>query len=107
MTGRAAVVGGVLLDPVRRWECGSCNRTLASRKPGIPLHRCRNGLDMPFVPEGELRKVTVNPREDYVNGDLVTTDAEGRVPMSVTVERPDGVDTAVYAPCAVGSRNDL
>ena len=100
----------ILGPPVRRWECGGCNRTLTTRgdETRIPMHRCRgNGLTMPFVPEGERRKVVVNPREDYTGGDLVQTDADGRVPMSVTVESPDGVDCAVYAPCAVGSMKDL
>lgn len=102
--------GGVLLaPPVQRWECGGCNRTLTAPRAtaGIPLHRCRNGLDMPFVPEGQRRKVTVNVREDYVNGDDVQTDADGRPVMSTTVERDDGYDTAVYAPCATATREDV
>ena len=98
----------LLGPPVRRWECGCCTRTLTTRggETRIPMHRCRNGLTMPFTPEGERRKVTVNPREDYVGDDLVQTDEDGHVPMSVTTENPDGVDCAVYAPCAVGSTRE-
>lgn len=102
--------GGVLLaPPVQRWECYGCNRTLATprAKPGIPLHRCRNGLAMPFVPEGQRRKVVTHVREDYVGGDDVQLDADGRPVMNTTVERDDGYDTAVYAPCATATGEDI
>jgi hypothetical protein len=42
-------------------------------------------------------------RGDYTNGDLVQTDDNGRVVMSVTTTRDDGEDCTVYAPAASAS----
>ncbi len=105
MTAHVPILG----PPVRRWECPGCNQAKVTRehRPHTPFHTCRNGLTMPLVPEGERRKVTVNEREDYVGREVVTRDTGGNVPMNVTVERPDGVDVSVYAPCAVASLRDL
>jgi hypothetical protein len=62
-----------------------------------------------MVPAGTKVKVTVREREDYVMGEDVQTDSDGRPVMSVTVEREDGSnDTTVYAPRASAKvRSDL
>lgn len=110
MPNLGPTAGAVLLQPsVRRWECHGCNQTRVTRehRPHTPFHTCRNGLTTPFVPEGERRKVTTNLREDYIGSEAVQLDADGRPVMNVTVERPDGLDCAVYAPCATASAADL
>lgn len=87
---------------IRRWECHGCDRTLITRRvrTGIPFHTCRNGLSTPFVPEGQKCKVVTNGREDYVGKETVQINDDGKPVMNVVVERDDGVDCAVYAPCA-------
>lgn len=101
MTGRPLL----LTLPVRRWECAGCTQTHISReaRPHTPFHTCRNGLATPFVPEGERRLVVTHEREDYIAGDDVQLDVDGRPVMSTTVERPDGVDCTVYAPTATAA----
>lgn len=96
-----------------QWECPSCVvRYTSCRKVlnGIPdrtppLHTCRGmkGLSVPFVREGTNAIHVANDREDYVNGELVQTDGEGRPIMSVQTVRDDGEDCTVYAPTATGS----
>jgi hypothetical protein len=53
-----------------------------------------------MVPAGTKCKVTQRDREDYVGGELVQTDGEGKPLMAVVTTRDDGEDCAVYAPCA-------
>lgn len=66
------------------------------------MHDCPTvaGLSVPLVPEGTRAVARAHEREDYVNGDLVRHDANGRPMMSVTVERDDGNDCVVFAPTA-------
>ena len=53
-----------------------------------------------MVPAGTRCKVEALERQDYINGDLVQTDDEGRPVMSIITTRDDGTDVAVLAPCA-------
>ena len=66
------------------------------------MHICRGlrGLEVPMVPAGTRCKVEAHDREDYVAGDWVQTDADGRPVMNVVTTRDDGQDCTVYAPCA-------
>lgn len=94
----------VLLQPEHRWVCPNCTTTRITHevKPHTPLHSCKGmkGLTLPFVSEGTKCVRIINKREDYVNGELVQTDKEGNVVMSVTTIRDDGEDCTVYAPTA-------
>jgi hypothetical protein len=56
-----------------------------------------------MVPAGTSCKVEALEREDYVAGDMVQTDGDGRPVMSVVTTRDDGTDVAVLAPAATGS----
>jgi hypothetical protein len=56
-----------------------------------------------MVPAGTSCKVEALEREDYVAGDMVQTDGDGRPVMSVVTTRDDGTDMAVLAPTATGS----
>jgi hypothetical protein len=56
-----------------------------------------------MVPAGTSCKVEAREREDYVAGDMVQTDGDGRPVMSVVTTRDDGTDVAVLAPAATGS----
>jgi hypothetical protein len=66
------------------------------------MHQCRNGLLAPMVPAGTSCKVETIEREDYVNGELVQTDNEGRPVMSTVITRDEGQDCVVYASTASG-----
>jgi len=95
----------VVLEPARHWECPKCSFTDVTHeaRPHSRFHVCAGlkGLTAPMVPAGTRVKVTVHEREDYVAGEEVQTDEEGRPVMSVTIEREDGSnDTTVYAPRA-------
>jgi hypothetical protein len=94
--------GVPLLTPERRWECPNCTDTDVTHepRPHTRFHACRGlrGLTAPFVPAG-----TARDREDYVGGDMVQTDGDGRPVMSVVTTRDDGQDVAVLAPCATAT----
>jgi hypothetical protein len=97
---------------VRLWNCPSCQATAgtADNQPGTPMHVCKGlaGLTVPLVPVGDRSVHRINMREDYVNGDDVQTDGDGRVVMSVTTEHADGhTDCTVFAPCATASGRAL
>ena len=98
-----------VIRPEQRWECPNCNRTDVTFEP-LPhsrMHICAGmrGLTVPMVPAGTKCKIEARDRDDYVNGDNVTTDGEGRPVMSVVTTRDDGQDCTVYAPCAT-ARSD-
>jgi hypothetical protein len=59
-----------------------------------------------MVPAGTRCKVEALERDDYIAGDHVTYDGEGRPVMAVETTRDDGTDRAVFAPCAVAGRED-
>jgi hypothetical protein len=94
-----------LLRPEQHWVCPNCDQTAVTHiPPGTPasqFHICQRGLSLPMIPEGMDAKVQVLEREDWVNGELVQTDDDGRPVMSAVTTRADGSnDTAVYAPSA-------
>lgn len=97
-------MGGVLLSGERRWECPSCDFTDVTyeAQPHTRMHACRGlrGLTAPMVPAGARAEHRPQERGDYTNGDLVQTDGEGRVVMSLLTIRDDGEDCTVYAPTA-------
>lgn len=94
----------LLAPPERRWECPNCDLTSVTRehRPHTRFHACRGlrGLTAPMVPAGTRCKVERREREDWVGKELVTLDGEGRPAMSVVTTRDDGIDCAVFAPCA-------
>lgn len=94
----------LLAVPERRWSCPNCDHTHATRQvgPHSVMHPCAGlaGLSTPMVPAGQRCDVRAAVREDYVGGDDVTYDGDGRPIMNVTVERDDGEDLFVYAPTA-------
>lgn len=93
-----------LLNVEHRWSCPKCVATKVTREaqPHTPFHPCTGmaGLMIAFVPDGTDCKIEAVEREDYVNGDLVQLDGDGRPVMSVITTRPDGQDCSVYAPAA-------
>lgn len=90
--------------PGQHWECPNCDVTAVTReaRPHSQMHHCAGlaGLWAPMVPAGQRCKVAAAERQDYINGDIVRTDGEGRPVMAVRTTRDDGEDLAVYAPCA-------
>lgn len=93
-----------LAPPVRRWECPNCSaeHVTEQAEPHTPFHTCPGlrGLTAPYIPAGTKAQVVAVEREDYVGGEDVQRDAEGRPVMSVVTVRDDGQDVAVYAPTA-------
>lgn len=94
----------LLAIPERRWECPNCDLKQVTRiaEEHSRFHECKGlkGLTVPMVPLGTKCKTEAIEREDYINGETVTFDADGRPIMRVEVTREDGNDIAVYAPCA-------
>lgn len=88
----------------RRWDCPNCDHTDVTREtqPHTRFHNCPGlaGLSAPMVPAGTRCKVEAVERGDYVRGEIVQTDGNGRPVMSVVTTRDDGNDVAVYAPTA-------
>lgn len=94
------------LAPEHRWACPNCTQTDVTRepRPHTRFHTCAGlrGLTAPFLPAGTRARVEARDRDDYVGGDMVTTDGDGRPVMAVVTTRDDGEDVAVMAPCATG-----
>lgn len=94
----------VLLGAETIWTCPNCQLRARTTSPGAPrpYHTCRGlkGLNAPLVPEGTRCKVEAVEREDYIGGELVTRDGDGRPVMRVETTRDTGNDVAVFAPCA-------
>jgi hypothetical protein len=100
-----------LNPPEQFWECPNCDLTdvtnIICGAGEVPsrFHNCKGlrGISAPMVPAGTACKVEQVDREDYVGGEVVQTDGEGRPLMSVVTTRDDGTDCTVYAPCATAS----
>ncbi len=100
----------VLLEPPIV-VCNHCGmRALAQSvnlSPGdgaAQFHECPAlGIMAPLIPEGMKADVRKVEREDYVGGETVRLDADGRPIMSVVTVREDGQDAAVFAPLAKAS----
>ena len=93
-----------ILTSERHWSCPNCTINAVTRRPAapVPFHACRGlkGLNAPLIPDGTRCKVETVEREDYIGGELVRADGEGRPVMAVVTTRDDGTDCAIYAPCA-------
>lgn len=96
--------------PEKHWVCPNCTTTHVTRErlPHAPFHPCGGlkGLTSPLVEDGTACKVVIAERGDYVGGELVAMDGEGRPVMSVVTVRDDGMDCAVLAPIATGARTE-
>lgn len=53
-----------------------------------------------FVPDGTDCKIEAVERQDYINGDLVQVDGNGRPIMSSVTTWSDRQDCTIYAPTA-------
>jgi len=98
-----------LLAAEQRWACPNCTATAVTHLPpdavASQFHACRGlkGLNAPMVPAGTKAKVEIVERQDYLNGDHVTRDGDGRPVMAIETTRDDGTDRAVFAPVATAS----
>lgn len=92
----------LLTPPERRWECPNCDVTDVTHEvePHSRFHPCAKlgGFSAPMVPAGTRCKVEAVERGDYIAGEDVQYDPNGRPIMSVVTTRDDGQDCAVYAP---------
>jgi len=100
-------VSVALLAAEQHWVCPNCTLTQVTREqaPHTRFHACAGlkGLTAPMVPAGTRCKVEAVEREDYIGGELVQVDGEGRPIMRVEVTRDGGNDVAVLAPCATAN----
>lgn len=100
-----------LLATEHHWTCPNCTFTDVTHEaqPHSRLHVCRGlrGITAPMVPAGTKARVVARDRDDYVNGEDVYTDAEGRPVMSVVTTRDDGEDCAIFAPTAYARASAL
>ena len=89
----------ILLDPVIFWMCGKCDQRKQSNRRIAPLHQCPNlhMMMVPLVEVGTKADVRLVGREDYINGDDVQLDEDGRPWAGAEVVRDDGVDSYGYA----------
>jgi hypothetical protein len=93
----------ILQPPQQRWSCPNCPATDVTFGKPNRFHRCRGlaGLLAPLVLDGSGARVLAVEREDYIAGQLVQYDGEGRPVAAVVTERPDGSrDVMVNAPTA-------
>lgn len=99
------MTAAILNPPEFRWSCPNCDKELVTHRPEMPIHRCKGlgGLSAPFVTAGTKAKTEAVERGDWINGDLVQTDAWGRPVMSVVTTRDEGTDCVVLAPTASAS----
>lgn len=101
----------VLLQPEHHWVCPNCTFTDVTHEqnPHSRMHACRGlrGMTAPMVPDGTKCKVELQQREDYLNGDLVQYDSEGKTWTGCITTRDDGQDATVYAPTATATMEDL
>jgi len=95
-----------VLNPEQRWECPACTLTDVTHYPADKvvsrMHDCAGlaGLTAPMVPAGTKCKVETHEREDFIGGELVRLDGDGRPVMNHIITRDDGQDCTVYAPTA-------
>jgi hypothetical protein len=96
----------LLAPPECHWACPNCDLQQVTREaqPHSRFHDCPGlaGLSAPMVPAGTRCKVEAVEREDYIGGEDVQLDGNGRPVMSVITTRDDGNDVTVYAPTAHG-----
>lgn len=94
---------GTYLQPEHHWECPNCDFTDVTHEaqPHSRMHQCPGlkHLTAPMVPAGTKCKVEGKVREDYVNGEDVTYNEDGKPIMAVETTRDEGNDVAVLAPC--------
>lgn len=94
----------LLTPPPTAWGCPNCDQTEVTRQaePHTRFHACRGlkGLTAPMVVAGTRAKVEAVEREDYIGGDDVQVDGDGRPIMAVVTTRDDGQDCTVLAPTA-------
>lgn len=92
----------MILTGEQHWVCPNCPATAVTEGADNRFHPCAGlaGLLAPMVLDGVRCMVRAVLREDYVGGEDVRTDGEGRPVMAVTTTRDDGQDCVVYAPTA-------
>lgn len=96
----------MILTGEQHWVCPNCTATAVTAGADNRFHACPGlaGLLAPMVLDGVHCAVRAMVREDYVGGEDVRTDDEGRPVMAVVTVRDDGQDCAVYAPTAHARR---
>lgn len=88
-------------------NAAGCGATAITREAGqhTRFHTCRGrrgtaGMWAPMQLAGVHCDVRAVEREDYIGGEHVQRNADGRPVMSIITIRDDGQDCAAYAPCA-------
>jgi hypothetical protein len=93
--------------PEQHWHCPKCGLDDVTHIPAGTvaqrMHACSAfaGLTVPMLPAGVKADLRAVERQDYIGGELVQVDANGRPVMAVVTTREDGQDCTVYAPTAI------
>lgn len=101
----------ILAAPEQRWECPACDLQQVTHRRDVhtEFHHCRGlaGLWAPMVPAGTRAEHRTNEREDFIAGEQVQYDGNGRPVMNVVTVTDDRQDCTIYAPMSVidGSAN--
>lgn len=96
----------MILTPEQHWVCPNCDRQEVTVGADNRFHTCPGlaGLLAPMVREGTRVSVRAVVREDYIGGEDLRYDGEGRPVAAVVTEREDGLDRVVFAPTALVRR---
>lgn len=97
----------MILSGEQHWVCPNCPATAVTEGADNRYHSCPGlaGLLAPMVLEGVRCRVRAVLREDYIGGEAVRLDGEGRPVMAVVTTRDDGEDRTVFAPTACVARS--
>lgn len=92
----------ILEQAEQHWECPECTVTAVTTGQPNRFHACSGmaGLLVAMVPAGTKCKMEAVERQDWVGGEDVQLDGNGRPVMAVITTRDDGTDCTVYAPTA-------
>lgn len=97
----------MILSGEQHWVCPNCPATAVTEGACNRFHTCAGlaGLLTPMVLDGVRCRVRAVVREDYVGGEDVRRDGDGRPVAAVVTMRDDGQDCVVYAPTARVTRS--
>lgn len=92
-----------LTPPVKEWWCPACKRELRDRDPRtrVPMHPCPalKGVTVPMTLDRRAAVVAVE-RGDWVRGDTVHLDDDGKAVMAIETHHDDRPpDVTILAPC--------
>ena len=92
---------------MKDWYCPNCDALARTYSEKLPYHECPKlaGVMSPLILVGTKAKIVAVERQDYIGGDLVQVDANGRPIMSVVTTRDDGQDCVTFPATATTDKD--